>query len=163
MFQQSSRGPRLVMAGVCLACAHWALAGGFYLTIGSPVAANVPKVKNAVLVVRPDGCHEPAKAQITGTAEGLVDGARRSMPLKLTALPTPGVYAVFHEWPAVGVWVVNLTGSYLGATTGAIVPIGPKGFIRASSKFFPRSATETEIAASLRTLVTDPESNVEGR
>jgi hypothetical protein len=47
--------------------------------------------------------------------------------------------------------------------TSAIVPIGPKGSIRASSKFFPRSATETEIAASLRTLVTDPESNVEGR
>jgi len=144
-----------MMAGVCLACAHWALAGGFFLTIGSPVAANAPQVKGAVLVVRPDGCHEPAKAQITGTAEGLVAGARRSIPLKLVALPTPGVYAVFQEWPAEGVWVVSLTGSYLGATTSAIVPIGPKGFIRASSKFFPHSANETEIAALLRTLETE--------
>ena len=85
------------------------------------------------------------------------------MPLILTALPTPGVYAVFHEWPAEGVWVVSLTGSYLGATTSAIVPIGPKGFIRASSKFVPRLATETEIAASLRTLVTDTDGKVQGR
>jgi hypothetical protein len=41
-------------------------------------------------------------------------------------------------------------------------PNRSKGFIRASSKFFPRSATETEIAASLRTLETDPESKVQG-
>jgi hypothetical protein len=102
---------RLGLAAVVgLAGAQWALAGGFFLTIGNPVAANVPQAKGAVLVVRPDGCHEPAKAQITGTAEGIVNGARRSVPLKLTALPTPGVYAVNREWPAEGVWVVNLTG-----------------------------------------------------
>ena len=151
MLQRNSRVLGLA-ALVGLAGAHWALAGGFFLTIGSPVAANVPHVKGAVLVVRPDGCNEPAKAQITGTAEGIVNGARRSVPLKLTTLPTPGVYAVFREWPAEGVWVVSLTGKYVGATTSAIVPIGPKGFMRESSKFQPRSASEDEIRASLQSL-----------
>ena len=153
MLQRNSRVQRLGLAAlVGLAGAHWALAGGFFLTIGNPVAANVPKVKSAVLVVRPDGCHEPAKAQITGTAEGVVNGARRSVALKLTPLPTPGVYAVFREWPAEGVWVVSLTGKYLGATTSAIVPIGPKGFLRESSKFQQRSASEDDIQASLKVL-----------
>ena len=153
MIQRDPKIQRLGLAAlVALAGAHWALAGGFFLSIGNPVAANVPQVKKAVLVVRPDGCNEPAKAQITGTAEGIVNGARQSVHLKLTALPTPGVYAVFREWPAEGIWVVNLTGKYLGATTSAIVPIGPKGFMRESSKFQPRSASEDEIQASLKSL-----------
>jgi hypothetical protein len=153
MLQRNLRVQRLWLAAIVgLAGAHGALAGGFFLTIGSPVAANVPHVKSAVLVVRPDGCHEPAKAQITGTAEGIVNGVRRSVPLKLAPLPTPGVYAVFREWPAEGAWVVNLTGKYLGATTSAIVPIGPKGFMRESSKFVQRSASEDEIQASLKAL-----------
>ncbi|PYT11864.1 MAG: hypothetical protein DMG59_25210 [Acidobacteria bacterium] len=129
-----------------------ALAGGFFLTIGNPVAGNAPQFKSAVLVVRPDGCGEPAKAQITGTAEGIVAGARRSIPIKLMALPTPGVYAVYREWPAEGVWVVSLTGKYHDATTSAIVPIGAKGFLRESSKFFPRAATEAEIEGTLKAL-----------
>jgi len=137
---------------VGLAGGQWALAGGFFLTLGNPVAANAPQAKGAVLVVRPDGCHEPAKARITGTAEGLVNGARRSVPLKLIALPTPGVYAVNREWPAEGVWVVNLTGVNLGATTSAIVPIGPKGFVRESSKFMAGTASEVEITAALKAL-----------
>jgi hypothetical protein len=153
MLQRNSRVLRLGLAAlVSMAGVQWALAGGFFLTIGNPVAANVPQVKGAVLVVRPDGCEQPAKAQITGTAEGIVNGARRSVPLKLTTLPTPGVYAVYREWPAEGVWVVNLTGVYRGATTSAIVPIGPKGFMRESSKFLPRAASEVEIEASLRAL-----------
>src|SRR5882672_2063950 len=103
MLQRNSKVQRLGLAAVVVvAGAQWALAGGFFLTIGNPVAANVPQAKGAVLVVRPDGCHEPAKAKITGAAEGIGNGARRSVPLKLTALPTPGVYAVNREWPAEG-------------------------------------------------------------
>jgi len=154
MLQRNLRIQRLGLAIlVGLTGARWAVAGGsFVLTIGNPVAANVPQVKSAVLVVRPDGCGEPAKSQITGTAEGIVNGARRSVPLKLTPLPTPGVYAIFREWPAEGVWVVSLTGKYIGATSSAIVPIGPKGFMRESSKFLPRSASEDEIQTSLKAL-----------
>src|SRR5712691_664425 len=153
MLLRNSKVLRLGLAAlVGLAGAQWAVAGGFFLTIGNPVAANAPQAKGAVLVVRPDGCNEPAKARITGTAEGMVNGARRSVPLKLVALPTPGVYAVNREWPAEGVWVVNLTGVNLGATTSAIVPIGPKGFVRESSKFMAGTASEVEITAALKAL-----------
>jgi len=136
---------------VGLAFAHLAMGGGFFLTIGNPVAANDPQAKKAVMVVRPDGCHEPAKAQLSGVAEGIVNGARRSVPLKLAALSKPGTYAVYREWPAEGVWVVNLTGKYLGGTTTAIVPMGPNGFQRESAKFLSRPATAADIEAALLT------------
>jgi|SRR6266536_3680607 len=136
---------------VCIVAA-WALAEGFTFTIGSPVAAQDFRAKVAAFVFRTEGCADPAKSQISGTAEGLVKGVRRSVALKVTAMSTAGVYAVYHNWPAEGEWVVNLKGTCRDANAGAIVPIGPKGFIRESSKFFPRPATDAEIETSLKAL-----------
>lgn len=128
------------------------LAEGFTFTIGSPVASQDYQAKGAAFVFRTQGCAEPAKSQISGTAEGLVKGARRSVALKVMAMSKPGVYAVYQNWPAGGAWVANLKGTCADASAGAIVPIGPKGFIRESSKFFPRPATNAEIETSLEAL-----------
>jgi hypothetical protein len=51
-----------------------------------------------------------------------------------------------------GAWVVNLKGTCANANAGAIVPIGPHGFLRESSKFFQRAASPAEIDASLKGL-----------
>ena len=45
--------PRVLATCLALSCANVALAGGFFLTIGNPVAGNAPQFKSAVLVVRP--------------------------------------------------------------------------------------------------------------
>jgi hypothetical protein len=97
-----------------------AFAADFTLAIGNPVAASLPgtensptqvrKVKDAAFAVRTESCAEPAKAQITGIAEGLVNGARQSVSLRLIAAADPGVYLVSREWPSQGQWVVNLSG-----------------------------------------------------
>src|SRR4029077_5989591 len=129
-----------------------ALAEGFTFTIGSPVASQDFQAKAAAFVFRTEGCAEPAKSQIGGTAEGLVKGGRRSLVLKVVAMSKPGVYAVYQNWPAEGEWVVNLKGTCVDASAGAIVPIGPKGFIRESSKFFPLPATNAEIETSLKAI-----------
>jgi hypothetical protein len=124
----------------------------FRLTVGPPVAGNAPQSKMSLFVVRVDGCPNPAAAGIEATAEGLVSGVRQSRPITLIALPTPGVFAINRGgWPD-GVWVVNLVGRYEGLRAGAIVPIGPQGFLREPSKFFPRPATATEIDAALTAL-----------
>src|SRR5580693_779727 len=135
------------------ACAVGALvlAEGFTFTIGSPVASQDFQMKAAAFVFRTEGCVDPAKPQLAATAEGLVKGARRSVVLKGVAGSKPNIYAVFQNWPE-GDRVVNLKGVCGNATAGAIVPIGPKGFIRESAKFFPRPATDTEISHSLRAL-----------
>ena len=128
------------------------LAEGFTFKIGSPVASQEFQMKTAAFVFRTEGCTKPAKAEISGTAEGLVKGARRSVVLKVVAGTKPGLYAVFQNWPSDGDWVVNLKGTCANASAGAIVPIGPKGFIRESSKFFPRPATDAEVETSLKGL-----------
>jgi hypothetical protein len=143
-----------------------AFAADFTLAIGSTAAASIPwnenppagplakamKVKDAAFAVRAENCADPEKAKITGTAEGLVNGGRQSVALHLIAGSAAGAYLVSREWPAQGVWVVNLTGVCAGAKAGALVPIGPDGYLRESSKFFPRSSTEAEIEASLKSL-----------
>ncbi len=128
------------------------VAEGFTFTIGNPVASQDFQMKSAAFVFRTEGCAEPAKAQIAGTAEGLVKGARKSVSLRVVTSAKPGIYAVFQDWPSEGQWVVNLKGTCASATAGAVVPIGPKGFIRDSSKFFPRLATDAEVETSLKAL-----------
>jgi len=137
---------------VVLVAAGLAIAGGFKFAIGSPVAAQEPAAKMAAFVFRTEGCAEPAQAQITATAEGMVRGARKSQALKVTAMQRPGVYAVFQTWEKDGQWVVVLNGSCEAEAAGAIVPIGPKGFVRESAKFFPSEVPGAEIEASLKSL-----------
>jgi hypothetical protein len=134
------------------AVATLAFAQTFTFTIGSPVASLDGRSKLAAFVFRTEGCTDATKAQIDGTAEGLIQGTRKSVALKLAAMSTPGVYAVYPTWPAEGDWVVSLHGTCAGAIASALIPIGPGGFIRASSKFFPRLATAPEIDAALQAL-----------
>jgi hypothetical protein len=137
-----------------LACAVMGLAfaEGFTFTVGSPVAAGDFQVKAALFVFRTEGCSEPAKPEISASAEGLVKGARQSMALKVMPSSKPGIFAINRSWPAEGEWVVTLKGVCGKSTAGAIVPIGPKGFIRESSKFYSHPATEAEIETSLKAL-----------
>ena len=148
---------------ILIALAASAFAGDFKLAIGNPIAASFPgtdaprasKVKDAVFALRTESCADPAKAQIAATAEGLVNGMRQSLTLRLLPGGSPGVYLVSHEWPAQGAWVISLNGSCDGAKAGALVPIGAQGYLRESSKFFPRSTTEAEIVAALKSLTGD--------
>jgi hypothetical protein len=130
-----------------------ALGEGFSFTLGNPVAAQDYRAKTASFVFRAEGCADPAKAQITGTAEGLVNGVRHSVPLKVSAMAKPGIYAVYQTWLAAeGAWVVNLKGACGAENAGALVPTTTKGFLRDSVKFFPRPATDVEIETALKKL-----------
>ena len=131
-----------------------AIARGFSLQVGPPVAGNAQPAKSSLLVVRPLGCADPASAQISATAEGIVDGTRRRVPLKLLALPTRGVHAVAKEWPREGVWIVSLVGSCGGETAGAIVSFASPSaeYHRDAVKYLAHPATPLEIEASLKVL-----------
>ena len=147
-----SRTGMLRLAMAACAAGALALAEGFTFTIGNPVASQDFQAKAAAFVFRTDGCAEPAKSQVSGTAEGLVKGVRRSVILKVMATSKPGVYAVYQNWPAEGDWVVSLRGACASESAGAIVPIGPKGFVRESAKFLRHPASNAEIETSLRAL-----------
>jgi hypothetical protein len=130
-------------------------AQNFALQVGPPIAGAAPSVKKSLMVVRPSGCANPADARISATAEGLVGGARQSVPVELAALSTPGVHAVSKSWPNGGVWVVNLTGTCAGKTAGALVSIGPDAtYHRDRVQHLAHRATPEEIEASLKALAT---------
>jgi hypothetical protein len=128
----------------------------FRLEIGPAIAGGDNfKLKNAVVMVRPLACDDPASVVMSGSAVGIVNGTKQSVPLKLLALPTPGVHAVTKQWPD-GTWVLSLTARCpaRSATAGALVPLGGKdGLIRDKLRFFTRAATDADIDASLTALV----------
>ena len=150
---------RLLLA--CGAIPVLAWAASFSLTVGPPVAAGtgakVTKTKSAVFAVRLEECDKLDKAQISGTEEGIVDGARTSAPVTFSAAESPGVYLVSPVGSqGQGVWVVSLSATCGSAKAGAIVPIGVgiggAGFLRERIKVFPRPATKAEIDGALKAL-----------
>lgn len=137
-----------------------ALAGGFHIAVEAPPSSTNPQLKDAVVLVRPYGCHKPTDAAMSATAEGLVDGRRQSIPLQLT-LASTGVYTVKRQWPTEGVWVLTISGKYLNATSSALVKLGPRGKIQWQSsgdgkniiaRIEQRQFTSEEIEASLQGL-----------
>jgi hypothetical protein len=141
---------------VCALLPAAATAAGFTLSIGPPVAAGtgskVVKSKGAAFAVRLEECEALDTAQLSGAAEGIVDGARTSAAVTITATGSPGVYVVSPSNDSQGVWVVNVTATCGRARAGAIVPMGPQGFLRDGTKVLPRAATKTEIDSALKAL-----------
>jgi hypothetical protein len=139
----------LSVAAIVMAVAVPLLAGGFYVTLGNPEANQEARALNAVLTIRPDGCHEPQKATITAKATGLVDGRRESLPMKVIALSAPGMHAITRQWPAEGRWVLEVVATYQGHSTHALVPVGPNGVERNKAKYAAGNPSEKDIAAML--------------
>jgi hypothetical protein len=125
--------------------------GSFNLEFGNPEANAEAKAKGAAVVVRAVGCHSPEKAVFTGTAEGVVNGKRQSIPLTIIPLSQPGVFAVKQQWPSEGSWVLTFAGSVDGTyLAGATVPVSSKGVERLAAKNYHRKLTEEDIQPSLR-------------
>lgn len=122
-----------LVAIALLALAPAVLAGGFQLSVEAPNPSSGAYPKDAALIVRTFGCHTPADANITATAEGLVDGKRQSVKLDLEPNAT-GVYAIKKQWPSQGAWVVNISGAYNGMTSSLLVELGPNGSVRPETR-----------------------------
>ena len=120
----------LGLAVIIIGASH-AAAGDFWVTVESGHSSRPGLGGQAVLVVRPSGCHEPENATLTATAEGIVNGQRKSMPLKLTTI-SAGVYEITRQWPSQGTWIIAVNAEYRGAPRAAIVRLGPGGEIPAN-------------------------------
>lgn len=119
--------------------------GGFWLQLGNPEASAEARSAKAALTLEAVGCHEPAKAEITGTAIAVVNGKRENIPLTLTPLSKPGMYAVTKQWPDKGNWILQFVGRNSGMITSALVNAGPDGVKRTGAKFFPREPNAADL------------------
>ena len=155
------RWSSIVPALCILATATTLTAGGFYLSLEKPASADTPQIKDAVLLVKSYGCHQPEDALISATAEGVVKGHRQTIKLQLHPA-SKGVYAIKQQWPTEGVWLVAVRGSYLGAHRAALLELAPDGTVKIEKattgkdpnmKTLARGLTTTDIDTSLQDLV----------
>ncbi|MEJ7615656.1 MAG: hypothetical protein WKF30_01475 [Pyrinomonadaceae bacterium] len=125
-----------------------ALAGGFYLEVEAPRTSDAAKYPTGtMLLVRPVGCHDPSAAAISATAEGIVEGQRKSIALELKE-SEKGVYALTRQWPTEGRWVLAINGAYRGAERGVLVRLDAGNLVqpeeKASAGEHQRTAIKTE-------------------
>ena len=125
-----------------------------WLTIESPVNAFDQASRGALLLVHAAVAEGPTEVvDIDGSAEGLVNGARKSVKLRFETTSHPNVYAMRAQWPTEGTWVLRI-GFH---STTAIVTLNPDGSV-ASSRVptypqgkwqLPSTVTDRDIAAAL--------------
>jgi hypothetical protein len=80
--------------------------------------------------VRALGCHNPEVATYAGTAEGVVNGTRRSVPLKFVRLDSKGLWAVERDWPSEGKWVLHIEATRDGVTAHALGKVDAQGSVK---------------------------------
>jgi len=92
---------RTLALGIALsaALASLAHAGG--------AGVSVERAKDGKYLVHSFACTGPSSVSIVATAEGVVNGERQSIPLKLEPMKEPGLYQFERTWPAQGTWLVR--------------------------------------------------------
>ncbi len=114
-----------------------ALTGSPPATVGPPwLSVEVPAnpmdqaMRGAAMVVRAFHHDRPAGITVAGTAEGLVNGERKTVVLQFKQTAHAGVYALTQQWPSEGTWLLNITAQG-HAGTSLIIELGRDGGVTA--------------------------------
>jgi hypothetical protein len=128
-----------------------------WISIETPVNPYDPASRGAFLVVHTFHHRESVASGVRGTAEGIVAGTRRSIPLAFDTTSRRGSYALRKQWPSDGLWmlVINTGGQASGVT--ALVDISAQGDVgrvqvptyRSGQYDLPRQVTARDIDAAL--------------
>jgi hypothetical protein len=133
-----------------------------WISIEYPPSPYDRTTRDAYLLVHAFHHGTPTDFPVAGSAEGLVNGERRTVKLEFTTTSRTGVYALRKQWPAEGRWalVVRVLQGKEDAAT-ALVRIGADGQVaqvtvptRDQDGYrIPRSVTAAEVDAALRSAV----------
>ncbi|HWG54712.1 MAG TPA: hypothetical protein VN677_15565 [Gemmatimonadaceae bacterium] len=129
-----------------------------WLSIESPVNPFDRANHGAVLLVHAM-MHDrtPAASDLSASAEGIVNGQRRTIALRLDATPQPGVFALRQQWPGQGAWLLRIT---LSGNTTALVTLGADNTVASvrvptrmtSDMPLPRAVSAREVDSVLTVL-----------
>jgi hypothetical protein len=138
----------------------------FVLQVGPPVAAmpsaTAPgrietKVgKNVVFVLRTTGCPDPSSVRYAGTAEAVVNGARRSWPLPIGAVSPAGVVGVVKNWMERAPWVAVISASCGDRDAGALVRIVNDTYHRDAVELLPKRPQPVDVERAMVLLGGQP-------
>ncbi|MDQ2844534.1 MAG: hypothetical protein M3Y72_26500 [Acidobacteriota bacterium] len=127
-------------------------AGALLLEVGNPASNPEALRSHAVLVARITACHSPEKTTVAATAEGVLNGLRKSIPLKVLSLSTAGTFAVAREWPEQGTWVIKMVATnpdYKDYATSVVVPIHNDSVQLSAAKHYFHAPTDAEVSLAL--------------
>lgn len=103
-----------------------------WISIEYPVNPYDATTRGAFLVVHAFHHGTPTGFPMSGTAEGLVNGERKSVKLSFTSTSRAGVYALAKQWPNEGTWTLVVTAAQgPDDRVSAIVDLGPAGEVAA--------------------------------
>lgn len=155
-----SRRPLLFAAALTLLTSSLVFAGPPWISIELPSNPHHASTRGAALMVRAYHHSTSIEAPVRGTAEGIIDGRRVSLPLEIARTNQPGVYAVTTPLPKNGVWLLAITVEQSAESTAtALVTVSPAGRIvgvevpadRTHDGWqVPRRVEKREIDAALR-------------
>lgn len=122
---------RLKLAAlISLAVVSPAIAGQPSLRVSLPADHTDALRRGGWLIVRGYRHADPFPLTLVGTAEGFVNGARRSIPLTFVRDTLEGhVLVVMKNWPDEGPWVLNIGAGYDSTRmwAGVVVGVSPRG------------------------------------
>src|SRR5688572_29940014 len=82
-----------------------------WISIEYPPSPYDATTREAFLLVHTFHHGTPIVAPVTGTAEGIVSGERKTVSLKFGGTSRTGVYALNKQWATDGTWVLFITAS----------------------------------------------------
>lgn len=130
-----------------------------WISIEYPANPLDSSTRGAYLLVHAFHHQIPTFSPVRGTAEGLVNGERKSIVLHFDSTSRPGVYALRKQWSDNGVWsLVISVAPHEDNIAQALVEISPDGGIssvrvptrREREWTIPRTITAQEIEQSLQ-------------
>lgn len=154
--------PAAMAAIPLFAFASIALAGPPWISLEYPPNRLDRQTRGALAVVHIYHHEHQGQFPVEGTAEGLVDGERVSLPLEFTPVGQGGAWAVRGDIPEEGNWVLAIHGmdgvtraevSILAALADGNREVSFVKVPRASEGNWPRTATDGDIESMLRTAV----------
>jgi len=135
--------PKWIVALALLACfAPAARAGGLHAEIEGPAADGVTHTAR-MNSSEPGDAFEP-----WAHAEGVVDGKRRSVLLRVEPTAEPGVYTFQRRWPAEGRWMIRFNLGHPPAPA-TVVSLHPDGSVQKNA-FHRKSDGSRECHRALR-------------
>ena len=126
---------KLALTAVLVATAATvAIAGPPWIAIEYPVNPHDPNTRGAFLTVRTYHHGDLMAYEISGTAEGLVNGKRQTVRLDIRRLPQAGMYVVKWQKPAQGEWALVISTQRDGQfMASALVDIDSRGRVASVS------------------------------
>src|SRR5438128_10562673 len=94
---------RLIAAAALFGTTAFVSSGPAWISIEYPANPYDSASKGAFLLVHAFHHQTPVAFPVSGTAEGLVNGTRRTVSLEFQSTSRPGVYALHQQWASDGI------------------------------------------------------------